>query len=234
MSPWAIASRAKALGLQVVALSDHNAALNTPALCEAVSRLGLEALYGVEARSAEEVDLLAYFDTPAEAVAFGSWVYDGLPDVPCNPELFGDQVVVDVNEEIVEFVPRLLLNGTVYPLQAIADEARGRGGLVIAAHVDRPTDSVISQLGWLPDEVVVDAVEVSRFGDEVLLGEQHPWLRKLPIVRFSDAHRPAEIGYQQTRFWVEAVSVAEFRAALAHRGGRRAEPVRQALSKEDR
>ncbi|NUP98512.1 MAG: PHP domain-containing protein [Armatimonadetes bacterium] len=232
MSPRAIAARAVEVGLDVIALADHNCARNAPALAAAVEAAGLRALYGVEARSAEEVDLLVWFDQPEAAVEFGDWLYEGLPPVTCQREVFGDQVVVDADDEIVEFVERLLISGQAEPLARICDEARARGALVVPAHVDRPRESVISQLGWLPDDLEVDAVELSRFGAEEELLPRHPWLARQPIVRFSDAHRLQDIGYQQTWFHVAEATVAEFRAALAGRDGRWARPVRQAL-KED-
>lgn len=226
MSPRAIVERARAAGLGLVAVSDHNSARNAPALAEAAARAGMKALYGVEVRSSEEVDLLVFFDSAPAAVAYGEWVYEQLPEIGCDPDVFGDQVVVDVDEAILGFVPRLLIGGIAASLADAAGEGRRRGGLVIAAHVDRPVESVISQLGWLPDDLPVDAVEVSRFGDETALAGEHPWLTRVPVVRFSDAHRLEEIGRQQTRFHVAEATVAELRAALVGRDGRWAEPVR--------
>ena len=228
MSPLAIAEAARQAGLDVVAVSDHNCARNAPALAAAAGRSGMKALYGVEVRSSEEVDLLVYFDTPEMAESYGEWVYERLPDVPCDRDVFGDQVVVDVDEEILGFADRLLIGGIAATLAQAAAEGRVRGGLVIPAHVDRPVDSVISQIGWLPPELPIDAVEVSRYGDEQALAADHPWLGEVPIVRFSDAHRLNEIGYQRTRFHIAAVTTEEFRAALAGRDGRWAEPVRPA------
>jgi PHP family Zn ribbon phosphoesterase len=100
---------------------------------------------------------------------------------------------------------------------------------VIPAHVDRSVDSVISQLGWLPPELGVDAVELSRFGAEEDLAPEHPWLTEVPVVRFSDAHLPEDIGYQQTRFHLAEPTVAELRLALQGRDGRWHQPLRQAL-----
>lgn len=233
MSPRRIVAEARRLGLSVVGLADHNSARNAPALRD-VSGGGnaVTALYGLEVRSSEEVDLLCVFDTVDDALAFGEWVYARLPEVACDAKVFGDQVVVDGDEEILGFEDRLLINGIAASLGEVADEARARGALVIPAHVDRATDSVISQLGWLPDDLVVDAVEVTRFGDEEALAEQHRWLTRVPVVRFSDAHRPEDIGYQTTAFHLAEVTVAELRAALAGAGGRWHRPIRAARAGE--
>ena len=234
MSPQALVAQAQARGVSLIALTDHNCARNAPALAAAAAATGglVKALYGLEVRTAEEVDVLTIFGDVEAALEFGEWVWSGLPDVPCNPALFGDQVVVDEHEEILEFVDRLLINGIAYDLDTVCRRARERGALVVPAHVDRPTDSVISQLGWLPEELPVDAVELSRFGDEHELARTHRWLTERPVVRFSDAHRLADVGYQQTRFHVAEATIDELREALRGREGRWAEPVRQALSKE--
>lgn len=234
MSPRAIVARAVELGLGIVGLSDHNCCLNAPALESAAAATGglVKALYGLEVRSAEEVDVLTIFEDPDAAQAFGRWVWAALPDVPCDPLVFGDQVVVDADEEIVDFASKLLINGLAHSLEEVCAQAAEYGALVIPAHVDRPSDSVISQLGWLPPDLAVDAVEVSRFGDEHELVKTHRWLASLPVVRFSDAHRLADVGFQQTRFHVAEPTLAELRLALRGAEGRWAEPVRRALSKE--
>ncbi|MCC7491762.1 MAG: PHP domain-containing protein [Fimbriimonadaceae bacterium] len=229
MAPGELVARARAAGVSLLGLSDHNSARNAPALATCAAAAGLATLYGLEVRSAEEVDLLTIFDSVDAARAFGEWVWDRLPAVPCDARVFGDQVVVDAAENVVELVDRLLIGGLTADLQEVAETARAAGGLVIPAHVDRRVDSVISQLGFLPPELPVDAVELSRYGDETSLVHEHPWLATVPVVRFSDAHLPEDIGYQQTRFLVAEPTVAELRMALEGRDGRRAEPLRQAL-----
>jgi len=232
MSPAAIIDRAVEIGLGLVALTDHNSARNTPAWRAAGAKRGVRTLYGLEVRSAEEVDVLTVFDEVDSALAFGEWVYAALPDRPCEARVFGEQIVVDEAEVVLDFEPRLLISGIAHDLETICDEARARGALVIGAHVDRAVDSIISQLGWLPEGLAVDAVEVTRYTDEQVLVQQHPSLAGLPVVRFSDAHLVPDIGYQQTRFCVAEPTVAELKLALAGLEGRSAEPIRQALRQQ--
>jgi PHP family Zn ribbon phosphoesterase len=232
MSPAAIVARAVELGLDWVAISDHNNARNAPALAVAAQRAGVIALYGLEVRSVEEVDVLTLFETVEAALDYGAWVYAGLPAIPCDAARFGDQVVVDADDEVLDFVEKLLISGCEYAFEVVCDEARARGAVIIPAHVDRPANSVCSQLGWLPADVAVDAVEVSRFSDEAELVQAHRWLSRHTVARFSDAHRREEIGYQQTKLHVAAPTLSELRLALTGASGRGAEPLRQALAKE--
>ncbi|HAZ64477.1 MAG TPA: hypothetical protein DCZ72_12835 [Armatimonadetes bacterium] len=230
MSPGAVAAALARRGVTVAALSDHNSGGNLAAWAEAAATAGVKPLYGLEVRTAEEADVLTVFDELGAALDFGQWVYDALPDVPCDERVFGVQVQVDAQENVLGFEPRLLISGIDHELEVVCQTARERGALVIGAHVDRTVDSILSQLGWLPEGLAIDAVEVTRFADEEALCAEHPSLAGVPVVRFSDAHLMADIGYQQTEFWVAEPTVTELRLALRGEGGRSARPVRRALA----
>ena len=78
-SPASIARAAKAAGLDAVALTDHNRALNAPAFAACCRRENLHALYGMEICTTEEIHCLALFETPEAALGFGTHLYDHLP-----------------------------------------------------------------------------------------------------------------------------------------------------------
>ena len=220
MSPTAVVRRARQVGLSLIALTDHHMAENGAALRDAAAGAGIGALYGMEVRTEEEVDVLCLFDDVGPALAWQEVVYAALPDVANDPRLFGDQVVVDVEERILRMEARLLINAAGIPLETVARETARRGGLTIPAHVDRPTNSLISQLGFPPEGCPFDAMEVSSFGRAEEMRARHPWLRDFPLVRFSDAHTLEEVGRQRTAFWVRAPSVREIGMALRGEEGR--------------
>lgn len=226
MSPRAVAGRLAEMGVGLAALSDHNTARHAPAWAAATAAAGVKALYALEVRTTEEVDVLTVFDTVDAALDFDAWVYAALPEVPCEPRVFGEQIVVDEQENILEFEPRLLISGIAHDLEEVCATARERGALVIGAHVDRAVDSILSQLGWLPEGLAIDAVEVTRFCAEEALVAEHPSLVGVPVVRFSDAHRLDDVGYQQTEFCVAEPTVAELKLALAGVAGRSHRPLR--------
>ena len=91
------------------------------------------------------------------------------------------------------------------------------GGVSIASHVDRQAFSLLGQLGFIPSDLGLDGVELSRHAGG---REQYP-LMDLPVVRCSDAHFPEEIGKAYAAFRIEEASVAEIALALAGKRGRR-------------
>jgi hypothetical protein len=184
-SPKLIARLARERGLDLVALTDHNSALNCPAFAEACGREGLAALFGVEACSVEEVHVLCLFGAVDEALAFGVFLRGLLPDLPYDPDKLGDQVVVDADENVLDLPGYYLGAALSLGFDELCAEAAGRGAVVIPAHVDRPMFSVSSQLGFLPPGPY-DAVESVR--------EPAPELsRGFTAVSGSDSHYPEHV-----------------------------------------
>ena len=224
MSPGEIVARAKAAGMDGIALTDHQSARNCPAIAECAKRAGLKCLYGLEVQTAEEVHTVALFDTVEQALAMTDFVYAAMPKRVNDPETFGDQPVVTWDDDIVELEWRILAMGCRHFIPETAAKVHELGGLYIAAHIDRPNFSALSTLGTIPEPPIVpsppsatgadkyfDAVELSRTADESI------WLpkaSKYAVTRSSDAHNLDDVA----RVWTEAdlpeFSIAALKAAF--------------------
>ena len=216
MSPGEIVARAKAAGMDGIALTDHQSARNCPAIAECAKRAGLKCLYGLEVQTAEEVHTVALFDTVEQALAMTDFVYAAMPKRVNDPETFGDQPVVTWDDDIVELEWRILAMGCRHFIPETAAKVHELGGLYIAAHIDRPNFSVLGTLGAIPDSAF-DAVELSRTADEA------EWLPKATgyaVTRSSDAHNLDDVA----RVWTEAdlpeFSIAALKAAFAAKSTR--------------
>ena len=97
---------------------------------------------------------------------------------------------------------------------------RGLDGIAIAAHVDRPAYSVLSNLGFVPADAGLDALEMSASTHRDKCIGQFPEAEKFPLVTASDAHLPDDIGLSPTLFLLERMSVVEIRRALKFENGR--------------
>jgi hypothetical protein len=208
-SPRAVAKTAANRGIQLMALTDHNSAKNCPAFRDACERFGIVPLFGLEVTSREEVHLLSLFENLEEALEFDAWVYELLPAIPNDPERFGDQVVVNVDEEILQEVEKFLLPGIEASIDEIEAEVHRRGGLFIPAHIDRSAYSMVSQLGFLP-EGNYDAVEITKWPPEAEA-------ERYTLICDSDAHYLEDVG---TRTFSFEAATPSFRSlAEALRGG---------------
>lgn len=207
----AIVRAAKAAGLDGIMLSDHNSARNCPALAEACRREGFACLFGMEVTTAEEVHCLAVFDTLEQAAALTETVYAALPARRNVPEVFGDQPVVNADDEVEELESHLLGAPTRLSLREAGARIHALGGLFIAAHMDRSVFSITSQLGGLAGDEGFDALELSRYADAP------SWRAKaqgLPFIRSSDAHYLPMIGTVWSEAELTEFSVRALKAAL--------------------
>jgi PHP family Zn ribbon phosphoesterase len=189
MSPRRIAREAARKGLSLVALTDHNSALNCPAFAEACRTEGISALFGIEVTTVEEIHVLTLFPSVEQALELGDQIARNLPRVAYDPDRHGDQVYVNENEEILGEVDTYLGVGSHFSLDGLLSIVRSMGGLFIPSHVDRPVNSLLSQLGRIP-ELPYSALEVTRWPPP-RSGQNQVFLSN------SDAHIPELIG---TRF----------------------------------
>ncbi len=186
LSPSLLVAQAKSRGIGLLALTDHNSALNCPAFAQACERAHLAALFGIEVCSLEEVHVLVLFGDPEAAVDFGEWLRLQLPSLPYDPEKLGDQVVVDADENVLDLPDYFLGSAAGIGYDDICAEGHARGALVIPAHVDRPMFSVGSQLGFLPPGPYAAVESMREPARSLTLG--------YPVISGSDAHYPEHVG----------------------------------------
>ncbi len=220
MSPRAIVHRSLEAGLDLIGICDHNSAENAGAVIRAAGGKGLWVLPGMEISSREEVHTLAIFDRIDQALQMQALIYGALKGTN-RPELFGDQVVANEFDEVEGFNDRLLIGSVQLPLADLVKEVHRLGGLSIASHVDRPSFSLLSQLGFIPSDLEVDAIEVSVHANRDSAKQDIPGTALYAILSFSDAHFLSDVGRASTTFLLEGPSVSEIRLALKNQEGRR-------------
>jgi len=208
MTPPRIVERALELGLAGIAITDHNSAENVAAVQEAAAGTGLVVVAGLEIQTAEEVDLLALFDELSQALTVQDRVYAGLGRARNRPEFFGEQIVVDRHGYPIRENTLLLQGRTDLSIEEAARLVHDHGGLAVAAHIDRPSRSLLGTLGFLPVGLDLDGIEVSRHANLEQLQGAHPGLAKLGAASFGDAHRLSEMG-GRTEFLLRGVRLQD-------------------------
>ncbi len=220
MSPKKIVEKSLERQLDLIAICDHNTAENAAAALREGTRQGIAVLPGMEICSREEVHLVTLFKKIEDALKMQEFIYAHLPGKN-QPEVFGHQVVADEHDQVLGENSRLLIGATQLSLLEIVEKAHHLGGICISSHVDRPSYSLIGQLGFIPEDLHLDAVEVSyRVPLDKALTEV-PGIKNYPCVTSSDAHFPRDIGKAWTEFILAAPTLEEIRMALAGTEGRR-------------
>ena len=220
MSPKKIVRKSLEQHLDLIAICDHNTAENVAAAIREGARQGIAVLPGMEICSREEVHLVVLFNSVEDTLKMQEYVYAHLPGEN-QPEVFGHQVVADEHDQVLGENPRLLIGATGLSLLDIVENAHALDGICISSHVDRPSYSLIGQLGFIPEDLHLDAVEVSyRVPLEKALTEIEG-INDYPCVTSSDAHFLRDIGKVWTEFILAAPTLKEIRLALAGEDGRR-------------
>ncbi len=221
MSPYRIAERAAGVGLDMIAVCDHNSSENAPAVVKAGESARVAVIPGMEITSSEEVHIIGLFPTLSDATAAQEVVFNHLPGHN-DEEVFGTQVVANELDEVLYINNKLLIGATELSLNEVVDLIHRHSGLAIASHIDREGLSIIGKLGFIPDDLPLDALELSSLasGREAVPGDD---LGRWPIVRSSDAHCLDEIGSARTSFFFAETSFDELGMALRGESGRRVE-----------
>ncbi len=219
MLPDLILERASVLGLDIIAVTDHNSAENAAAMIRAAENTGIIVWPGMELQSREEAHLLCLFDTLAQALQWQAIVYTSLPPLKNKPAIFGQQVMLAPDGEPIGYCDRLLATSSALSVDEAVAGVRGLGGLCIPAHVDRPMYSIIANLGFIPPELDIPGVEISHLLGPKEARARFPHLARYGLIADSDAHRLSEIRKRNT-LKMAAPTVAELALALAGREGR--------------
>lgn len=221
MTPDNIIAIALERGIDVIAITDHNATRH----CKLAERYShnrdIFVLCGAEVTSKEEAHCVCYLPNHEMLDKFQEYLDAHLPDIPNNPDFFGDQVQIDEEFNIIYEEPKLLTSAIDQSINQIADTVHSMGGIFIPAHIDKMKNSIVSQLGFIPFDLDYDAVEISKHGNREEILKTHKYLKNKSFTRSSDAHQPDVIGTATCYLEMETRSFEEFRMALHQENGRR-------------
>jgi PHP family Zn ribbon phosphoesterase len=92
--------------------------------------------------------------------------------------------------------------------------------LAIAAHIDRESFSVLSQLGFIDDNAAFDALEITPLTGFDKARIKYQERCRYSFIVSSDSHFTKDLGQDFTRFYLEEPSFAELKMALKKQNGR--------------
>ena len=214
MTPANIVGMAVVKELDVIALTDHNTCKNCPAFLKVAEAYGVVALPGMELTTTEEVHVVCLFEHLEDAMAFDAYVYEHLMDIKNEESIFGAQLIVNEDDEVIGKVDKLLINATDIDFDAVAGLMEQFHGVMIPAHLDKSTTSLLSNLGFIPPDSNFGIAEIKDLKNLHRLQEQHPYLKDCMILSDSDAHYLPDIHEPTYTMLVPELSVSGVFAAL--------------------
>lgn len=219
MSPKRVVEKAVAKKLDIIAICDHNSAENVIATINAGIRNNIKVLAGMEITSSEEAHILALFEKAEAALDLQELIYKNLPGEN-SADIFGEQIVVNEFDEVEGFNKHLLIGTTNISLDQLVNEIHDRNGLAIAAHVDRQAFSIIGQLGFIPPDLELDALEISAHTDRAKALAKFPEIKKFSLTTSSDAHYLEDVGKASISVFLERPTFSEIQKAINNIDGR--------------
>lgn len=221
MTPRGIVGKAASLGINIIAVCDHNSADNVSVTRDLARKKGILVIPGMEINTSEDVHVLGLFGDIEEVSKMQGIIYENLQPGENDEDTFGMQVVVNEVDEVLGFNKRLLIGATNLSVDKVVDLIHSFDGLAVASHIDRDGYGIIGQLGFIPAELRFDALELSRRirSDEARI--QFASYRYLPWISSSDAHRLEDIGKRTTSLFMYHSTFEELRLALKGAGGRK-------------
>jgi PHP family Zn ribbon phosphoesterase len=221
MSARNIISAATERGIDILGITDHNSTLNSQLIRNMAEKEGVFVLTGAEVTTREEIHCLCFLEHLSELEEFQKWIEENITRIPNSPQKFGYQVVIDEEENIIDEVEYLLIMSLSKTIDEVERKVHELNGLFIPAHVDRPVNSILSQLGFFPPVVKYDAIEITPYSEFEALSREHPVISSLPYIRSSDSHFLHNVGKVSTVFYLNEMSFSEIRMALKGERGRR-------------
>jgi PHP family Zn ribbon phosphoesterase len=221
MTPLRIVEKAASLGLNIIAICDHNSVENAEVTRRLAKKRGINAIHGIEITSSEEVHILGLFGDIKNAMRMQDVVYENLQPGENDEDIFGMQVVVNEKDEVLGFNKRLLIGATNLTVNKVVETIHSLDGIAIAAHIDREGFGIIGHLGFIPPELRLDALEISSNVSVEEARERFKEYSHIPWIRSSDAHKLDDIGKVSTGLFMGHATFDELCLTLKGIEGRK-------------
>ena len=205
--------------IQIIAVTDHNATGNIAAVQHAAENTDIHVIPGMELQTREEVHVLCLFDTLKQANELQKVVDHLLLPMDNDPDHFGIQLIVDDQGEVITTEDRLLLTSVDISFSEAFNLVNNLGGMFIPAHVNRKAYGLIEVLGFVPVDVDIEVLEISRHFKPGEALREFPQLIGYPLIQNGDVHRLDEF-LGVNHFHIAGPTINEIRLAIQGQAGR--------------
>lgn len=214
MSPENIILEAKKKDLGIIGITDHNSTYHAKLIAEIGTKHDIFVLMGVEVTTKEDVHCLAFFENEALLNQFQKFINNFLPKIKNKPDIFGYQPVLDASNNIVRMEEYLLSIGLTASINKIEKKVHELHGIFIPAHINKSKNGLIHHLGFVPDNLNYEALELSRHISKEEFKIKYPYLKEKRFIQSSDAHFINDIGSVSEKFSLYSVSFSSIKEYL--------------------
>lgn len=211
MTPNNIVNMALLNELDAIAITDHNSAENVEAIMEVAGSTNLMIIPGMEIETREEIHVVGLFLGLEDVYNVQKKIYASLPNLKNRVKIFGSQQVMNQEDDVIRELDQFLVTATKLSFNEVIDLIEDNNGIAIPAHIDRPSYSVISNLGMIPEDIKTSVLEISRFAD---LDTYRNTYSRFNIIQSSDAHELGYIGIAKYALEVEERNIQSIFEAL--------------------
>ena len=201
-TPNNLLGMASLAGIEVLALTDHNSTKNCPAFFKAAKNYGIIPIAGMELTTSEDIHAICLFKTLSDAMAFDRELDNYRVKFENRPKIFGNQLILDENDNIIEEEKYLLSNATEISIEDAPEIVSRFNGVCYPAHIDRESNGIIATLGTFPESPYFSAVEfhnaekIAAYKEKYAISDKH-------IVISSDSHYLTDIKDKENYFEIE-------------------------------
>lgn len=213
-TPGNIVGMAVVKGLDVIALTDHNTCKNCEAAMAIGEAYGITVIPGMELTTSEEVHVLCLFYNLEDAMRFDAFIEPRILDIPNNPKAFGDQFLCNDDDEVIGSFPKLLISATDISFDKVYDCVSEYNGVMIPAHIDKNSFSLMSNLGFVPPDSKFRCFELADMSNLHRLQKENEYLKNCNVITDSDAHYFEKINEPINTLYAESNSIKDLLDSL--------------------
>ncbi|GAB6088076.1 PHP domain-containing protein [Alkaliphilus crotonatoxidans] len=219
MTPNNVVTMARLKGLDVIAITDHNATGNLASFNRVAKKQGLLMIPGVEVTTREEVHILGLFPRVMDAFNFQQVIDEALPKIKNHHEIFGKQLIYDDMDNIIDQKEHLLLSALQLSIEDTIKAIRAFKGVPIPAHINREAYSILTSLGFIPPDLALKTVEITSNCQYEELEKRHSYLKGYFKIYNSDAHQLGSISEREHYIEVKEKTSSAVLMGLAQQRG---------------
>jgi hypothetical protein len=208
MTPNEVLKKVISLGIDAFSITDHNSGFNCAAFDSACEGRGVLFIPGIELQSAEEIHLLGYFPDVKTLKDFDAAIVEPglMQGMKNDPQRFGNQIKLNRSGGVLGEDDSMLSMPLNLSVEKLVEEVHNFNGIAVAAHIDRGF-SVLSQLGFIPQQLKLDAVEIRNLSKIQDVQSKHLKASNISIISSSDTHHLDLMSKPSMKLWLDSAEI---------------------------